>query len=95
GSVYLLMIIAAHGMYSQIGRTKQATIWTMCNCLRWPNPDTLIGQHILGRLIPLVSYVRAQIPLRISTIFSSHWLQASGLSSNIDCRDFVSSDKFF
>ncbi|GBE88212.1 hypothetical protein SCP_1300260 [Sparassis crispa] len=73
GSVYLLMIIAAHGMYSQIGRTKQATIWTMCNCLRWPNPDTLIGQHILGRLIPL----------------------ASGLSSNIDCRDFVSSDKFF
>ncbi|GBE84729.1 hypothetical protein SCP_0607090 [Sparassis crispa] len=95
GSVYLLIIIAARGHYKMIGSLQQPTIWVMCNTLRWPNPDTLIGQHILSRLIPLIDYVRQAIPLSIDTIFPPSWLQEVGLTRHINCQDFDLTDTFF
>ncbi|GBE83018.1 hypothetical protein SCP_0500610 [Sparassis crispa] len=95
GSVYLLIIIAARGHYKTIGLLQQPTIWVMCNTLRWPNPDTLIGQHILSQLIPLIDYVCQAIPLSIDTIFPPSWLQEVGLTQHINCQDFDLTVTFF
>lgn len=57
--------------------------------------DTDMGQDIIGRLIPLIDYLRRRIPLTMSTMFSRSLLKDLGLTGDIDCGNLDDSDKFF
>lgn len=57
--------------------------------------DTNIGKFIIRRIIPLVSFLRGYIPIRVSVLFSSAILQECGLPTEIDCRDLDQFDAFF
>src|SRR5262245_56134843 len=57
--------------------------------------DTGMGKDIYERLIPLVDYLRHQIPLQLSTVFPKSILLERGLKGGVNCHDLVSTDKFF
>ena len=54
-----------------------------------------MGKDIKERLIPLVDYLRRNIPLQLSTVFSKALLRDVGLKEDIGCHDLDMSDKFF
>ncbi|KAH9918261.1 hypothetical protein B0H21DRAFT_713143, partial [Amylocystis lapponica] len=95
GSIYFLMIVAMRGQRSKITSMHWNSISAIANALRCPPADTDIGKDVTTRIIPLVSYLRSQIPLSLSTMFSTALLQQFGLPSEIDCGDLRTSAKFF
>jgi hypothetical protein len=54
-----------------------------------------MGQDICCHIIPLIDYLRNQIPLKLSTMFALDLLSDIGLKGDIDCHDLDASDSFF
>ena len=54
-----------------------------------------MGDLVLDRIIPLIAYLREEMPLTLWTMFTAEHLQEKNIPSTLDCRRLFETDAYF
>ncbi|KAH9910246.1 uncharacterized protein B0H18DRAFT_835654, partial [Fomitopsis serialis] len=95
GTVYALLVIAFKGLRVRLAEAEGTISEEIANIMRRPNPNTPAGRAVRDTLIPVVSLLRANCPLRLLDLFGLDNVASQGLSTQSLCGDLDSSDTFF
>lgn len=71
------------------------TTFTYMQMLTCPQGNTAAWQDTYKRLFPLISLLSEQVPISMSSLFSSTLLQEYCIPRTIQCSDLELSDRFF
>lgn len=95
GSIYALVLVAGLGLRVSVAAMVGTVHLELANMLRSPPENSPQRKLVAEFIAPTIALMCRASPLSMNSMFSGALIEKFAVHKNVDCTDFVVSDRFF